>query len=116
MTIYGKKPNTFQIKKGDTSPRIETILLDANGPTDLTNATAVKFSMRMSRNPRTVVLNEVAAGYAADTNGVVYYDWQPTDTGTPGDYDIEWTVIYPGGKRATFPSDDFDRVEINDSI
>jgi hypothetical protein len=114
MTIHTQqKTNGFEIKEGDTSPFLSTVLLDGEGvPLDLTNATGVTLTMAMCDHPRTVVLNAVAADFNATAAGEVWYEWQAGDTDTPGMYNIEWTVTYPAGMILTVPSKGYDRVEV----
>lgn len=117
MTIYRNKTNGFEIKQNDTSPRLETVLLDGDGtPIDLTAAMSVKLSMRACEHPKTVALNKVAASYNATTAGEVWYQWQAADTDTVGKYEIEWTVEFPGGIILTVPSKGFDTVEVTKRI
>lgn len=110
--IYGQKTNHFEIKQGNTSPFLETVLLDVDGPVDLTTADHVELRMVLCRHPRTVVLNDVVTDFVADATGTVWYEWQTGDTDTPGKYEIEWTVVYPTGLIVTFPSLGHDIVDV----
>lgn len=114
MTIHTQqKTNGFEIKEGDTSPFLSTVLLDGDGtPLDLTDAILVTLTMAMCEHPRTVVLDAVAAEWNATAAGEVWYEWNPIDTDVPGTYNIEWTVTYPLGMILTIPSKGYDKVEV----
>ncbi|MFN6965236.1 MAG: hypothetical protein ACK4S4_15930 [Pyrinomonadaceae bacterium] len=113
-------PNTFYLKKGDTSPAIETILSDANGPVDLTGATVV---LRMSPdgggNPMLVATATVVTPQTGEDLGKVTYDWQEGDTDFVGTHKAEWRVTFANGKKATWPrgsADTFDLIVIQDEV
>lgn len=55
----------FEIKRGDTGPVLETVLIDGDGlPVDLTSAISVGLTMTLATNPRTPVLVNAACGFA----------------------------------------------------
>lgn len=104
----------FEIKRGDTGPVLETVLIDGEGlPVDLTSAISVGLTMTLATNPRTPVLVAAACGFAPDTSGAVSYAWSAANTAVVGLYDIEWTVIWPANLVMTFPSRGFDKVRVN---
>lgn len=107
----------FDIKQGNTLPTLDTVLRDGAGvPLDLTNAISVGLSMVLCEHPRTVKLDVATATFVADTTGTVSYAWAAADTDTVGVYNIEWTVISPGGGVMTVPSSGFDRVSVNATV
>lgn len=92
---------TFVIKQNDTSPSLQTQLLDADDvPINLTDAT-VTFIMKdfntgiVLNTPMTVV---------TPANGVVQYDWQTGDTANTGTFYVEFKVEYANGAVETFPN------------
>ena len=103
---------TFEIKQGNLSPRIETVLEVDGTPLNLTLAAEVQLRMVLSRYPYTIAVSDNATGFAADTTGAVWYQWLAGQTDVAGRYRIEWTVIYLDGKETTVPSKGFDHVEI----
>lgn len=112
-----KTTNTFEIKRGDTSPFIETVLYDGDGePIDLTNAATVTFKMVACDHPRAVKLNRVPADFTASAAGEVWYEWQTGDTDTVGKYNVDWQVTFPLGLIMTIPSKGFDIVEVTPSL
>lgn len=87
--------------QGDTGPLISGYIHekdDANSRTDLTGAT-VKFQMRRVRDQEMMVDNDATVDVAA--SGTVYYDLEPNDTAYPGDYQYQWQVTFPDGKKQT---------------
>lgn len=110
----------FYLKKGDTFPRIEAILSDAQGAIDLTGCTVLfRCSIAGGGND---LLEEPAVILDQSINankGHVYYEWQDGDTDEVGTHNCEWRVTFPNGKKATFPrgsGDSFNRVIIQDEV
>ena len=104
----------FNLKQNDTSPSIQTSLLDGNGlPVDISGNLGVTFHMRNSEG--TVIIN-TAATVVTPGSGIVRYDWDAADTATAGTFQAEFEVTYPGGTIETFPNDGYIRVEIIDDI
>ncbi len=98
----------FYITEGDTGPTLVATLVDEDGVVvDLTGVadTSVRFHMidpssateKVDDNTNTSVL-------APPTDGKVQYDWQADDTDTPGLFDGEIQVTFPGGQIITFPN------------
>jgi hypothetical protein len=113
VSIQPLRTNIFEIKQGDTGPRIETTLLDGDGvPVDLTDAVSVRFKMVAKAHPHAVKLNRVTAGFNPTTAGEVWYQWAAGNTDTPGSYTIDWQVTFPGAIIMTFPSHTFDEVKV----
>lgn len=92
----------FKIKQGDTRPRVETNLANA----DLANAAGVWFQMRLKTRrgmPRPKPIRGLATVVDVAT-GLVRYNWTAIDTEVPGLYDAEWQVTYLDGSVLTFPN------------
>jgi len=94
--------HTFYIGLGDTLPAIEEQILQSNGaPLDLTNATAVKFSLtRNDSNVETIVIDEAAAIIVPGdlTDGWVRYNWVAGDTDTVGEHFRRWVVLFSAAR------------------
>jgi hypothetical protein len=104
----------FNLKQNDTSPSIQTTLLDGNGfAVDITGNLGVTFHMRDSAG--TVVIDTAATVITAAT-GIVRYDWLPADTATSGTFQAEFEVTYSDGKVETFPNASYIEVIITDDI
>ena len=87
--------------QGDTGPLISGYIHEKGQPnnrTDLTGAT-VRFQMRRTRDEDLMVDNPATIDVAA--SGTVYYDLEVNDTAYPGDYQYQWQVTFPDGKKQT---------------
>lgn len=87
--------------QGDTAPSIvSTIHARGNAASvvDLTGC-SVRFQMRKADDRRFTV-NGVADIVDAEA-GSVQYDWGPNDLAVPGEYQIQWLVIYPDAREQT---------------
>jgi len=106
---------TFYIKKGDTSPDIQTILRDVNNnPVNLTGASYV-FIMR-KKFDGDVKINETATLVGPPSNGTLKYIWDVGDTDEAAFYDVEWEVTFAGGAIETFPNSTYDEVKIYEDL
>jgi hypothetical protein len=87
--------------QGDTGPDLTAILHDeddATSPIDLTGA-AVRFQMRKENDKRFTV-NQPATVLSAAA-GEVSYSWAVNDLAVPGDYQVQWEIVFPDGKIQT---------------
>lgn len=110
------RTNYFEIKQGDTRPLLATTLRMGKTPLDLTGATGVLLTMVGCSYPNTKVLDLVTVDFIADATGSVSYDWAQGGTAEAGEFDIEWTVVWPGGFHETVPSGGYDRVKVIRSL
>jgi hypothetical protein len=95
----------FSIKSFDRLPSIQATL-----NTDLTTAIGVDFIMKSTQG-NTIKVN-TAATIVNAAGGVVRYDWAVGDTSTPGTYNAEWEVHWPGPLTQTFPTASYHTVEV----
>lgn len=79
-------------------------------PMDLTEASGVALRMSLCRHPYTIKIDLEPVTFQA--TGEVRYEWQPGDTDTIGEYDVEWVVTFPPNHLETVPSKGFDKVEV----
>lgn len=104
----------FFIKQNDTSPSLQATLKDGSGnAVDLTGAT-VRFHMRQIGATSAKV--DADATVSDADNGIVYYQWNASDTDTIGSFEAEFEVTYSGGEFESFPNNRFIQVEITDDI
>ena len=96
----------FTIKANDRLPSIKATL-----SADLTTALGVDFIMRAKTGSVTPKVNAAAVIEDA-ANGVVRYDWLAVDTNTPGEYQAEWEVHWPGPKTQTFPTTSYHTIAV----
>jgi hypothetical protein len=95
----------FSIKSFDRLPSIQATL-----SADLTTATGVDFIMRPISGGTPKV--NAAATVVDAAGGVVRYDWAALDTNTPGSYQAEWEVHWPGPKTQTFPTATYHTIDV----
>jgi hypothetical protein len=95
----------FQVKSYDRLPSIQATL-----NTDLTTATSVSFIMKATQG-NTIKVNANATIVNA-AGGVVRYDWALGDTDSPGTYNAEWEVHWPGSLTQTFPTASYHTIEV----
>lgn len=104
----------FNIKQNDTSPSIQTTLLDGNGfAVNITGNLGVKFHMRNSAGTVTI---DTSATVVSAASGVVRYDWDEADTANADTFQAEFEVTYFDGKIETFPNASYIEVIITDDI
>lgn len=104
----------FNLKQNDTSPSIQTTLLDGNGlAVDITGNLGVTFHMR---NEEGTVIIDTAATVVTAGSGIVRYDWDAADTAAAGTFQAEFEVTYSDGKIETFPNASYIEVIITDDI
>lgn len=90
--------------QGDTGPLISGVIHekdDPDSPIDLSNA-SVKFQMRRVRD-QNLMVNALAtlSGSVNPASGEVSYMLEPNDTAIPGDYQYQWQVTFPDGRKQT---------------
>jgi hypothetical protein len=100
--------STFRIKENDTSPAI----LFALTPTSVNlNGAAALFRMRPIGSTAWAI-TESADIQIATVTPTLRYDWDATDTATPGFYEAEFVVTYSDNTVETFPNSGFITINI----
>lgn len=95
-----------EFKTGDTSPDITGTVTDANGPVNISTATALKFIAVSGAKVITGAAVNLDIG-DVPTRGKWRYVFTATDLNTVGDFEAEIEVTFPGGpptKITTFPN------------
>jgi hypothetical protein len=90
----------FTLKVDDTLPKLEAQLVNKKTQKpigDLTGATVV-FRYKLQGTSTWTEILTVAIINAA--KAIVEVTWAPTDTDTPGDYDVEFKVDFPTGRMS----------------
>jgi len=96
------------VKQGDLFPTVVTTVKDETGAVvNLTGATAIKFSMRKSRDPTSIKINQASGAGIDLPNGKIGYTWTGTDTDTPGTYEAEFRVTPASGSPFRVPTDGY---------
>lgn len=101
---------TVKIKRGDRSPSISATLKQAGTAIDLTGATVKIFAR--NRATQVMEINGASVTVVTPASGTVRYDLVDGDVDTAGEYDLEWEITLPSGKKTTVPNDGFDRLII----
>ena len=108
---------TVNMKLGDLLPAIQAQLKNADGSFPNLTGTTVQFAMSQMPGLTPIVLQ--VAAIIDPINAIVQYAWQSGDTTTPsspsGHY-AEFIVTFIGGKVAHYPSGDYIRVILQDSV
>lgn len=104
----------YVTKRGNTAMPVTSTLSDERGIRDLTNAVEVKLLLRLHVSRALTELDADVDG--TPTSGNVIYEWQPGDTDTAGWYDYEWRVTFSDGEVATFPSQNYLLMHIEESL
>lgn len=108
----------WTIKAFDRLPSIQATL-----NADLTTALGVDFIMRPAAggtakvNTAAVIVSSAppvfdGTGKLTSGGSVVRYDWLAADTDTPGSYQAEWEVHWPGPKTQTFPTLTYHTIDV----
>lgn len=102
------------VKQNDRRPAAPATLKRGTTVVDLTQATSVTFKMRglnqieLTTDRAAVVLDAAA--------GSVEYRWEAADTDTAGTFLAEWEVLWSDGTTETFPTIDYDIVQISSDL
>ncbi len=112
----------FTIKRNDTRPRLVTTLITdfgtaAEGPVDLTSASAVKFLMRSESAPAGSAPKVNAAATISDAAaGIVTYTWVDGDTDTEGIFEGEFQITWSDDGVETIPNDSYISIQVVDDL
>ena len=100
---------TVTIKRGDTRHAIQAILKDVGG--NPVNLTGCETSFVIAPRLKPAIINRAAHVESAEA-GEVWIVWEPGDTDVSGMYRAEIKVIYPDGRRETFPNNGYISIHI----
>lgn len=101
------------LKAGDTGPLLTCILVDQNGPVDLTAVASIAFKARglyygaLITGAATILPVVPAIGTPQ-----VQYAWQAGDTAVADTYHAQFTVTFNSGMVISFPDDNDIRLYI----
>lgn len=94
----------YAIKAGDLEPPIDATLLQATGtPVDLTTAASVRCLVRRT-GATSLAVDRDATINSPRTAGSVTLAWQAGETDTPGTYQLEFEITWPGSRKQTVPA------------
>lgn len=96
------------IKKGDTRNGIEAILIKNGKPADLTDCHVLFYMYKKVSEAHATVLNA--------TEGKVLFPLENNIVNESGFFKAEFKVVYPDGRKETFPNNKYISIEIVDSL
>ena len=103
------------IKKNDTWPPLEAVLMDQNGPINLTTATSVKFLMRGTKRKNPFSTSGTCTVVDAPKGEVVFF-WSPTNTSVADTYQGEFEISWADGSVGTVPNSGYLYVLVFDDL
>lgn len=96
----------FEIKRGDLEPPLNAQLIQADStPINLSTAVSVRALVRHTTT-QVLAVNRVVTIVDAVT-GKVRILWATGETAIDGPYEVEFEVMWPGGRPQTVPSNGF---------
>jgi len=111
---------TFHLKQGDTGPPLEVRFTDDEyNPVELdSNTDSVTFHIEDDDGNAVSMTN--TASIESGPEGVVSYQWDASDTDTPGTYFAEFRVTFNEGesdeRTETFPNAGYITIEVIEQV
>jgi hypothetical protein len=102
------------MKRNDLQPRLE-IRLERDGvAVDLTTAVEVRFLVKRGATLKIddTMLWDVDQSVEGGKRGIVFRDWEPGDTDTAAEYQVEYQVMWPSSRPETFPDGGYDVLQV----
>ena len=99
----------MNLKQGDLYP---PLVIDTNA--DVTGATSLVAKMR--RIHTSTIVTKTLTPSATPTDGILTYQWVPTDTDVAGTYLVEAVVTFSGGAIQRFPQRSYLEVIIKPKV
>src|SRR5882672_1423989 len=106
----------FTIKQGDLWPPIDDIVKDAAGAAVDVSGATIKFSMRASRSPTTVKINQATGAIVDGPSGKIRYTPAGADTDTPGTYEGEFLISAVAGGPMRVPTDGWIPIVVEEKV
>lgn len=94
-------PN-LEIKKGNTAFPLEAVLTYRNKPIDLSGC---KVKLVMKDGLKVKINSWVQIKDQLEDKGGIRYIWKDVDLNMIGEYEAEYYVDFPDGKKGIFPDD-----------
>lgn len=98
--------NYLTIKRGDTRNAVITPLIKNGEPVDLTECTVLFYMKGKVDGGHAVVLDDGRVMYPLEENAVA----------KSGTFRAEFKVIYPDGRKETFPNNDYITISIKTDL
>ena len=104
----------FFLKQNDTSPSLRAKLVGPTGAVTNLAGCSVRFHMKLGSGSALKV--DGIASIVDAPNGLVQYNWSPSDTNSVGQFIGEFEVTFPGGAVETFPNNSNIQITISPEI
>lgn len=104
------------IKQNDTWPPLEAVLMDQDGPIDLSTAQAVWLKMRGTKRTGAVSVAGTCQIVLPATNGAVIHNWLSTETAVADLYNAEFEIQWADGSVQTVPNSGYFYVDVQDDL
>jgi hypothetical protein len=104
------------IKQNDTWPPLEAVLMDQDGPIDLTTAQSVTLKMRGQKRVGPVTVSGLCLIATPKTSGGVIHEWLPADTAVADLYSAEFEILWGDGSIQTVPNSGYFYIDVQDDL
>lgn len=105
----------FAIKQNDTWRPLEAVLVDLDGPIDLTTASSVSLKMRGTKRTGAVTVSGLCQVVSA-LNGEIVHEWDASETAVADFYNAEFEIIWGDGHIQTVPNSGYFYIDIQDDL
>lgn len=112
---------TIHYKRGDVPAPLDVTLYkptpEGSPPEveDLTNASSIKFLLRRI-GASVATVDASASVLGTPTLGMVRYTWATGNLDTSGKYRAEFEVTFVGGRKQTYPAEDYLPIVVSDDL
>ncbi len=104
----------FDIKQGDTFPRLIANLKNSDGTVISLVGATVKFKMKALES--SALLLDIAANVTGASLGTVQYEWTSNDTSVGGEFKGEFEITFAGGDIQSVPTVGYISIKVHDDL
>lgn len=103
----------FVMKRGDTAPILVATFKDSAGDAVLISGASVKILVYTLGGTEVF---SASMSVSSEVAGTAEYEWQLTDTATPGTYLVEFEVTFADGSVETFPNTGYEMLVVKGDL